>query len=1057
MPDRLSRGTGSFREVDVAAERSCIVAIGASAGGLEALTALFPGVPGNTGMAFVVVTHMARAQQSSLVEILGRYAVMPVLTAEQDQAVEPDHVYVCPPDYILTIAQRRLQAQQRDSDAQRRPIDVFMSALAEDIGELAVGILLSGGGSDGSLGLKAIKERGGLTLAQASDGTAPAHSTMPDTAIAAGVVDLAIGVEDMSDRLVQHARSFVPANAPESEEDAGELRDRYQPIYQLLLDQIGHDFSGYKEKTFARRVQRRMQVLQIDALEAYIQYLAGTPEEVTLLFRDLLISVTSFFRDTEAFETLAQQVIPKLFEGKRPIDTVRVWVPGCATGEEAYSVAILLREHMDGLRTPPKVQIFASDIDEPALQIARSGRYPRPLLDAVSPERLKRFFTGDDVSFAVVKPIRDMCVFSAHSVLRDPPFSRIDLVSCRNLLIYLGTGVQGQVVPVFHFALRQSGFLFLGISENVSHHTDLFAPVDKRMRIFQRRDHVATPYKFPMLTPGLLSAAGGLDTRHHATEMTVNLRRAVETQVMERFAPAHVVVNAEGEILHYSPRTGKYLEPAAGLPNRQLLAMARRGIRLDLRSALREAVETRRKVSRERIAIELDERVQLVDIAVEPFGDSGKDPLFIVLFTDIGTPFVPRAGASAVAEGANDQSVERLENELGDTRERLQSTIEEYETAVEEQKSSNEELQSINEEMQSTNEELETSKEELQSVNEELQKVNAELNVKVDEVDRAHDDHYNLFASTQIGTIFLDRELVIRSFTPAATEIFNLIEGDRGRPLRDIANQLNEGDLERETRQVLEQGRSIERKVQNRNGKQHYLMRILPYQARGMTEGVLLTFIDITELTAAEEQQRVLVEELNHRVRNMLTVVNAIATQTLSKSPSPEAFVKTFTGRIRAMGTAYGLVSQQNWGEVTLHDVVEGQTKGVADGRISFDGPAVMCKPDAALALGLVMHELATNATKYGALSSKDGRVAVSWGLRRTSALSLVLEWRETGGPPASAPAHKGFGVQLIERELQHALGGAVAMDYAKGGFSAVITIPLNPALLSAQKEAQPR
>jgi two-component system, chemotaxis family, CheB/CheR fusion protein len=1037
----------------LAAERRCIVAIGASAGGLEALTALFRGVPGNIGMAFVVVTHMARGQQSALVEILSRYAVMPVLTAEHDQPVEPDHVYVCPPDYILTIAGRHLQAQRRDSDAQRRPIDVFMSTLAEDVGELAVGILLSGGGSDGALGIKAIKERGGLTLAQTSDGTAPLHSSMPDTAIAAGVVDLAIPVEDMPERLVEHARTFVSANVAEGDEGAApeDIREGYEPIDQLLLNQIGHDFSGYKERTFARRVHRRMQVLQIDALEAYIQHLSSSPEEVTLLFRDLLIGVTSFFRDAEAFETLRQQVVPQLFEGKRAIDTVRVWVPGCATGEEVYSIAILLREHLDGLRNPPRAQIFATDIDEPALQVARSGRYPKSLLANVSPERLRRFFTGDDVSCTVVKPIRDMCVFSAHSVLRDPPFSRIDLVSCRNLLIYLGAEFQSQVIPVFHFSLRPRGFLFLGTSENVSQHIDLFAWVDKRSRIFQRRDHVASPLKFPMFATGLRGAVGGTDLRHHAAELTVNLRRMVETRVMERFAPPHVVVDAEGNILHYSPRTGKYLEPAVGLPNRQLLAMARRGVRLDLRNALREAKETRRRTSRARIAVEFDDRVQLVDIVVEPFGEDDNDPLFIVVFSDVGAPFVPREGAfGAEPKTVGEQTVERLKNDLRDTRERLQATIEEYETAAEELKSSNEELQSINEELQSTNEELETSKEELQSVNEEMQTVNAELNLKIEDAGRAHAHLNNLFASTELGTVILDRELMIHSFTPSISAIFNLMPSDRGRLLGDIATQLDDGDLEHETRQVLESGRQVERNLRHKNGKQHFMMRILPYQTRGTIDGVLITFIDITQLVEAEEQQRVLVEELNHRVRNMLAVVNAIASQTLAKSASADAFVKTFTGRIRAMGTAYGLVSQENWREVELRDVVEGQIKGFAgDGRISVDGPTVMCKPNAALALGLVLHELATNAAKYGALSNPTGRIAVTWELRRASAASMELRWRESGGPPASEPDRKGFGMQLIERELQHALGGDLTMEYAASGLTAVIVIPLNPDLLS--------
>src|SRR5262249_36823670 len=394
------------------------------------------------------------------------------------------------------------------------------------------------------------------------------------------------------------------------------------------------------------------------------------------------------------------------------------------------------------------------------------------------------------------------CVFSPHSVLRDPPFSRIDLISCRNLLIYLGTEFQAQVIPVFHFALKPRGYLFLGTSENVGQHTDLFMPVDKKQRIFQRRDQIATPLQIPAFSPHVgRSAAALTGQRRETLGGAVNLRRAVDTLVMERFAPAHVVVNRDGDIVHYSPRTGKYLEPAVGLPDRQLIAMARRGLRLDLRAALREAVETHRPVHREQLTVELDDRKQVVDLLVEPFGDGGDDSLYLVLFKDVGLPFTPTEADAQRADGA-DERTDRLEQELRDTRERLQATVEEYETAVEELKSSNEELQSVNEELQSTNEELETSKEELQSLNEELHTVNAELSSKVEEVDRANADLRNPFESTQIATIFLDRDVIIRSFTPAVTSIFNLISGDRGRPLTDIASSLAADDFKRDIQTV---------------------------------------------------------------------------------------------------------------------------------------------------------------------------------------------------------------------------------------------------------------
>jgi two-component system CheB/CheR fusion protein len=679
--------------------------------------------------------------------------------------------------------------------------------------------------------------------------------------------------------------------------------------------------------------------------------------------------------------------------------------------------------------------------------VARTGRYPEPLLENVSQVRLKRFFLGDDVSHSVTKDIRDMCIFSAHSVIRDPPFSRIDLISCRNLLIYFGTEFQAQVIPVFHFALKPRGYLFLGTAENVSQFSDLFASVDKKQRIFQRRDHVTSPLHLPAFAPTERHIPSGTEMRRSHGAMASNLRHAVEARVMERFAPAHVVINREGDILHYSPRTGKYLEPAAGLPNRQLVAMARRGLRLDLRNALREAMQTRRPATRHRVSVELDDRVQLVDLVIEPLGDVG-DPLYLVLFQDIGPPIIAAELAPQVMqEGANRQ----LEQELRDTRERLQAIIEEYESAVEELKSSNEELQSMNEELQSTNEELETSKEELQSVNEELQTVNSELNVKVDEVDRANSDLRNVFESTQIATIFLDHNLVIRSFTPAVAGVFNLISSDRGRPLTDIVSHLADmGDLKRDIQSVIEHGMPIERRVHKSDGSAHYLMRILPYRGRNnVIDGVLVTFVDVTNIVKAEAQQRSMIEELNHRVRNMLTIVGAIASQTLARSETPEDFSATFLGRVQAMGKTYALVSRESWSEVSLNDILTAELEPHMDGRdarIRLGGPEIAFMPPQALALGMVFHELASNALKYGALSDAKGRLSVTWEVEKGQ---LVINWLERDGARVAKPKHKGFGTELIERELKSHLGGRVTFDYAPEGVEVRISIPYDAKSIS--------
>jgi two-component system CheB/CheR fusion protein len=1026
-----------------------IVGIGASAGGVEALEGFFRGMPSRPGMAFVVVTHMPRGYETTLPEILSRYTEMPVTNVYNGEVIALDHVYVCPSDHVLIVKHDRLHLEPRGMEIHRTPIDGFFSSLAEARGEQAVGVVLSGGGSDGTLGIKAIKEHGGLALAQGTDGSGPRHSSMPETAIATGLVDLVLPVEAMGARLVGFAeRNREPhADVPDDKPIAEGGTETQKTIAGILKDQVGHDFSGYKQKTFMRRVRRRMDILQMTDLAAYVERLRKEPDEVTLLFRDLLIGVTNFFRDKDAFDALENEVIPRVFQHKGAGDTVRIWVPGCATGEEVYSIAMLVREHMGTLRGAPKIQIFATDIDERALAIARAGRYPRPLMQNITPARLERFFVRDNATYMVGKEIRDFCIFSAHSVIRDPPFSRIDMISCRNLLIYLGTGFQARVIPIFHFALKPGGFLFLGTSENISQHGELFQRVDRKQRLFQRREHVVSPLHFPPFSPGARLRAGGVEERHDPGG-TATLRRAAETRVLEQFAPAHVVVNRDGDIVHYSARTGKYLEPAAGMPSRQLLASARRGLRLELRSALQEAIETRRTAVRDPILIGFDDRMQAVRLTVEPLGDHEAEPLFLVLFTDLGQPESPSDAAARHAAGEAD--TEHLERELRDTRERLQSTIEEYETALEELKAANEELVSVNEELQSANEELETSKEEMQSINEELQTVNAELNSKVDELDHANADLRNLFESTQIGTVFLDDQLVIRSFTPAIAPIFNLISTDRGRPLTDIVSHIENGDLGREIRTVLERGETVERRVRQAETNAHYLMRMLPYRGRNNAiEGVVLTFFDVTGLVAAEAQQRVMVQELNHRVRNMLAVVSAMAQQTLATSPTPKAFIDTFSARIQAMGRTYGLVSREGWTEIGLKEVFAtalAPYQGKGDGRVRIEGPAVALKPPTALALGMVAHELATNAVKYGGLSNAKGRVSVTWALEARSSEQLVIQWVEGGGPAAKKKIEPGFGTRLIDMELK-SLRGTAKIEYRSGGARAVLSLPADLAL----------
>ena len=638
-----------------------IVGIGASAGGVEALEAFFRAMPSDNGMAFVVVTHLAPDHESMLAEILGRVTRMPVVDIEDDTEVGPQHVYVLPPGGVLSIRAGKLRLRRTGkSERQRAPIDSFFASLAEDQGERAIGIVLSGGGSDGTLGLKAIKENGGLTVAQGSNVTRPRFSEMPASAVAAGFVDLLLPVEEIPERLIQYVRNWTSVEA----ERPGRA---IAGIYDLLRARTGHDFSEYRERTFQRRVQRRMQVLHAANLDEYLARLRAQPEEVSALFRDLLIGVTDFFRDPAAFRALETEIVPKIVEGKGSDDEVRVWVAGCATGEEAYSIAILLREQMDGRLDVPRVQIFASDIDEPALTVARTGRYPASVLKEVSPERRTRFFIAEGGTFRIVKDLRDMCIFSTHSVIRDPPFSRVDLISCRNLLIYLRPELQSHVIPVFHYALRSGGFLFLGLSENVSRHGDLFTSIDKKNRIFQRRDLVAAPIlPLRQFLPRGRPDPGTLPTPRNPLGQRSDVLRKLAGALVEHFAPTYVIADDAGEALYYSAGTGRYLQPAAGPPTRDLVAMARTGLRADLRVALHRAKETGQRTVRDRIAVQINGGVQMVGIAVEPITE-GSETVYGIVFSDQG----PMRSEDGSAASGSDGTVQQIEMELQETKERL--------------------------------------------------------------------------------------------------------------------------------------------------------------------------------------------------------------------------------------------------------------------------------------------------------------------------------------------------------------------------------------------------
>jgi two-component system CheB/CheR fusion protein len=838
-----------------------VVAIGASAGGLEAFQELFRHMPADTGFAFVLIQHLSPRHETLIPELLAPLTPMPVRTVEDETVIEANQIYVMPPHGTLTVDDCVLYLSKPARIRGRRsPIDRFFRSLAEDQEDEAVAIVLSGTGTDGALGLKAVRERGGLTLVQAPE--TARYDSMPRGAVLTGAADHVLAIEQMPARLVEHQKRLRDGQGGSPERFREEIVGHLGKICAILRRVAGHDFRHYKQSTLVRRVRRRMTESRSASVYDYVESLNNDTKEVEQLFRDLLISVTHFFRDPEAFALLAAKVVPHLFEGKDADGFVRVWIPGCATGEEAYSLAILLREHMATLAAPPQVQIFATDIDAQAVEAARQALYPEGIAGQISPERLERFFVRHGNMYQVSREVRDLCLFSLHNLIADPPFSRLDLVSCRNLLIYLEGDLQKKVIALFHYALRPGGFLFLGPSEMVAGQPALFRTIDKKHRVFQSRDTVSRPpFSFPLSERGRLGIRPSEELQRRAVPRQLEVARTFEAILLDSYAPACVVVHEGGDIIYFSPRTGRYLEAPPGTPTVNVVDMARKGLRLDVRTALHKAVNSRVVVVHENVAFELDGTTQRVNVIVRPMPELGEDPgLFMIVFQEVVT-----AAGEAHFEAlpgeivADDPIVRRLEAELRSTKDHLQATLEELESSNEELVSSNEELLSMNEELQSANEELQTSKEELQSVNEELETVNSELKKKLEELDSANGDLQNLFQSTRLATVFVDRELRIKKFTPAAVEVFRLIDGDVGRPIADVTPRFQGGDLVQDIRKVLRTLATQERQVHVEESGSWYLLRILPYRTiEDVIDGVVVTFLDITELKRAEEERETL-------------------------------------------------------------------------------------------------------------------------------------------------------------------------------------------------------
>jgi len=843
-----------------------IVGMGASAGGLEAFEKFFRNTPGDSGMAFVLVSHLDPTHISILAELVQRCTKMEVIQVQDGMRVQPNSVYVIPPNRDMAILHGTLQLiELKGHSGLRLPIDYFLHSLAEDQGERAICIILSGTGSDGTLGVRAIKSEMGMVMVQ--DPSSAKYNNMPSSVIETDLMDYVLPPQKMPKQLLRYIKHATLRVIPRITLIKDKIPDTMQKIFILLRAHTGHDFSLYKKNMIFRRIERRMNVHQIDNATNYVHYLQENPDEVERLFKELLIGVTSFFRDPEAFEALRQKVLPQLLKDKPVGYSLRVWVPGCSSGEEVYSTAIILRECMDELERNFSVQIFGTDISDDAIDTARAGIYPASISAAMKPDRLRRFFTKEGNAYRIKRDIREMVMFATQDIIKHPPFTKLDLICCRNLLIYLGTELQKMLIPLFHYILKPDGILLLGTSETIGEFVDLFSVLDKKWKVYKRKETVSfgqEMLEFPTMPltgeSTEIQVTGGLKKTRE-----ISILKLVQTILLESYAPPCVIINQKADIIYIHGRTGKYLEPAPGEASLNILEMAREGLRRQLASAIDKAISQEKDVTHEGLPIRNNGGFQIINVTVKPFrAPEAMRGLMMVVFEDVVSPEQAESGKkSRASKKIVDKSVEELDRELQYTKENLQTTIEELETSNEELKSTNEELQSTNEELQSSNEELSTSKEELQSLNEELVTVNSELQEKIDDVTEAKNDMNNLMEATEIATIFLDKDMCIKGFTSYADKIINLIQSDVGRPIRHIASNLKYEKLGEDAKEVFKTIIHRQTEVQTKDGHWH-LMRIMPYRTiDNVIDGVVITFSDIHEQKVAAEK----LEKLNQTVQ----------------------------------------------------------------------------------------------------------------------------------------------------------------------------------------------
>ena len=1133
-----------------------VIGIGASAGGLEAFEGLLSAIDPDFEATYVLVQHLDPNHESLLPELLARHAPLPVRAVADGTVPEPGIIYIIPSASALTIEDGALGLVPFEAPRGfRRPIDDFFAALAMDQGPNAAAVVLTGTGGDGTVGIRHVKEAGGLTVAQ--DPKEAAYDGMPSSAIGTGLVDHVLPVAEISGSVARffQARGETPDTA---------ARDReafIEAVMEAVRVQTGHDFSYYKVNTVLRRIQRRMQVLELSRPADYVAALESDPSEAEALFQDLLINVTSFFRDPEVFDLMRREVIPPIVAAAGPDRPIRIWVPGCSSGEEAYSIAILVAEAISRVKSKPEVQIFATDIDDEMLERARAATYMQSVVADLPPEILSRYFTASEEGYTVIPAIRDMVRVSAHSVIKDPPFSRLDLVSCRNLLIYFDGRLQGRVLPLFHYALRPDGWLVLGSAENLAGRDDLFDTVAREARIYRKIARVHSNFVLPLdsgrgYPPTARPGRRGGPSREGESG---RMERLTE-RVLKRYVLPHVVVDRAGGVIHASARTAPFLHLSVGAPSTRLLDLAPSPLRPALRSVLSAMGERRRRVIRRGIEMTSDdggERVT-IDVVADPL--DSQETLIVFRETSREAAGDDDDLDADIGEFRTEERIAELEDELSETRARLRTTVEELETSNEELKSSNEEMMSMNEELQSANEELST--------------VNEELKSKLDELARLAADQQNFLEATRIATVFVDTGMRVRSFTPPARRLFRLSERDRGRVLTDVRTDLDMAML-REAIDTALSGEVAERQVSAAKGT--FTFRALPYLGHdGSVDGAVLVFEDVTQLVRSqdvalelekdvaagrreierlyesapvgmamfdrdkrylrineslaayngiapedhlgrtitemlpeigpkldamlgrvietgegvarweleaadpkdpdrpeifeldvypladergrveqvgmivhrvtearrlERETRHLMAELQHRVKNSLATVVSIVRQSARNTSDHAALSEALTGRIGALAATHSLLTATDWGAVPLADIVRQELAPYDDGaRIDVGGTALGLGAKAAVTLTLALHELATNAAKYGALRGTEGRLAVSW---RRDAGRFVLRWVERPEHAVEEPTHRGFGTRFIERIVAHDLGGTATLDWEAHGLTCTIEAPL--------------